>query len=840
MRQDEPEDSTHDYQTETLWQHFFHTPQAGIVVSSNGIITQMNGTAVDMLGGRSTADFVGTCFHTTVIAPEYIERTLEMERRLLRGDRGTMPPLEVRLRRRCGGELDVLISSTSWLEADEMLVESMLVDITALKQRERLLKTISELMTITIEQDPLAETRPTLHHAMKAIHELYAEPHNCGSINFSRLDDDSSGTRGRSILSEIPTLMSYEPLSAASRRWILKNARSIARLDSCSDGVYDIPISAAQPESLFFEPLVIDDELKGGLFWIFDHSALSETIRADVERRRTCALAVLTALKAFLMRRDNLQKTTDLTILHRATLEIGKMNSLQQIADVALEILEKEKGWYPSAIRFRSRAGETLETAAYRGSPPTNAEEARGRMDLFNRIIDRSGKGITGYVIQEGTPVRSLDLPSDPHYIETDPGMRYGIYAPIPIEGKAEGAIGVESGDYPFTESDLRLLSSIGEIVGMRVGSLRLIEMLRERVKWLEILHRINQQIDIEMKPEELYRILIDQAIEATEAESAAFLLYDSTTQLLKKVVARGWMEKVFERPLKPDEGISGRIFSTGKSHFSSLLRDDPLIAPWSRELSPPDSANVGVPVVAKGTVLGVFHIAIKAPVLFSRDIIELAEMFGSYAGIVIGRMQLIEALRNADRQMQKAYDETLEGWARAIGMRDDETFQHTIRVVKIAVAIGRYLDLDPQAIENLRRGALLHDVGKLGIPDTILRKPGPLNDEETAIMQTHTSFGYELLKPIKYLEEALVLPYCHHERWDGTGYPRRLKGEEIPLLARIFAVADVYDAMTSNRPYRPAHMIQEAIEYIRSQRGTHFDPRAVEAFLAISNTIEE
>jgi len=364
--------------------------------------------------------------------------------------------------------------------------------------------------------------------------------------------------------------------------------------------------------------------------------------------------------------------------------------------------------------------------------------------------------------------------------------------------------------------------------------------MLRERVKWLEILHRINQQIDIEMKPEELYRILIDQAIEATEAESAAFLLYDSTTQLLKKVVARGWMEKVFERPLKPDEGISGRIFSTGKSHFSSLLRNDPLIAPWSRELSPPDSANVGVPVIAKGTVLGVFHIAIKAPVLFSRDIIELAEMFGSYAGIVIGRMQLIEALRNADRQMQKAYDETLEGWARAIGMRDDETFQHTIRVVKIAVAIGRYLDLDPQAIENLRRGALLHDVGKLGIPDTILRKPGPLNDEETAIMQTHTSFGYELLKPIKYLEEALVLPYCHHERWDGTGYPRRLKGEEIPLLARIFAVADVFDAMTSDRPYRPAHTIREAIEYIRSQRGKHFDPRAVEAFLAISNTIEE
>ncbi len=246
------------------------------------------------------------------------------------------------------------------------------------------------------------------------------------------------------------------------------------------------------------------------------------------------------------------------------------------------------------------------------------------------------------------------------------------------------------------------------------------------------------------------------------------------------------------------------------------------------------------MPVVAKGTVLGVFHIAIKAPVLFSREIIELVEMFGSYAGIVIGRMQLIEALRNADRQMQKAYDETLEGWARAIGIRDDETFQHTIRVAKIAVTIGKHVNLDPQAIENLRRGALLHDVGKLGIPDTILRKPSTLNDEETAIMRTHASFGYELLKPIKYLEGALVVPYCHHERWDGTGYPRRLKGEKIPLLARIFAVADVYDAMTSDRPYRPAHTAQEALDYIRSQSGMHFDPQSVEAFLVIGDQVEE
>jgi len=799
---------------------------------------------VDMLGGRSSADFVGKHLYT--------EFVLEGEQQL-RDGRPSVPPTEVRAKRLDGGELDVLISATSWVEGENVVVESMLIDITALKQRERLLKAMSGLMTIALRQDILTDIRSTLHRTMEALHELYAERHNCGCINFSRLADgpqeapalsearSSTEARDEFPFFTIPTLMAYEPLSAVSRRWILKRAKEIVELDSGGCTVYAVPLSPGRQGSILFEPLVLNGELRGCVFWIFDRNTLSKTISADAERRKTCALAVLTALKAFLMGHDNLQKNTDLAILHRATLEIGKMNSLQQIADVALKILDKEKGWHPSVIRFRSRAGQTLETVAYRGSPTTSAEENRARMDLFNRMIDRPGKGMTGYVIQEGKPIRSLDLPSDPHYIETEPGTRYGIYAPIPIEGVVEGAIGVESSDYRFTESDLQLLSSIGELVGMGVRSLRLIEMLRERVKWLEILHQINEQVGIEMKPEELYPLLVEQAIEATDAESAALLIYDSTEHVLKKAVARGWMETFFDQPLKADEGISGRIFSTGKSHLSPIARDDPLLIPRNRTLVPPDCANIGVPIVAaKGRVLGVFHIAIKAPVLFTREFVELVEMFGLYAGIVIGRMQLIEALRSADRQMRKAYDETLEGWARAIGIRDNETFQHTVRVAQIAIAIARRFNLDTQTIENLRRGALLHDVGKLGIPDTILRKPGPLDSEEQAIMRQHALLGYKLLKPIKYLEGALVVPYYHHERWDGTGYPRKLKGEEIPLLARIFAVADVYDAMTSDRPYRPALTAQEAIEYIRSQSGKHFDPQSVEAFLAIGDQLEE
>jgi PAS domain S-box-containing protein/putative nucleotidyltransferase with HDIG domain len=839
MNQDKPENSKYISQTGNLWQHIFNTQQAGIVVSINGIIQQMNSTAVKMLCGQSSSDFIGKRFHETLISSEYIECTLERERQL-RGGQPTVPPIEIRVRHLNGGESDALISATSWFKENDIIVESMLIDITPLKQRERLLEAISGLMAITMQENFFTDAKPVLHHALNAMHKLYAEHHNCGYVGFSLHENGFLEANGGMPSPGAPLLISYEPLSGMARQWILDRGRMIAQCEPRKDTLYTIPIAPGQWGSILLAPLVLDNEPKGYFFWIFAAGFLPEKIEADAERRNTFVLAALTTVKIFLTGRDNARKSTDLAILHRATLEIGKMNSLQQIADVALEILEKEKGWHPSVIRFRSRAGEMLETAAYRGSPTMSPEENRTRMDFLNKAIDRPGKGMIGFVIEQGKPIRSLDLPSDTHYIETAPGIKYGIYAPIVIEGNIEGAIGVESKDYSFTESDLRLLSSTGEIVGMTVRSLRLIEMLRERVKWLEILHQINQQIGIEAKPEELYQILVNKAIEATGAESAALLIYNPAKDVLQKTVARGWLEKVFDQPLRPDESISGKIFSTGQLHLSPLVGEDPWIIPRNRKLVPSDRANIGVPVVAEGTVLGVFHIAMKAPAPFSREFVDIVEMFGSYAGIVIGRMQLIEALRNADRQMQTAYDETLEGWARAIGLRDDDTLRHTMRVVKIAVAIGKHLNLDSQSIENLRRGALLHDVGKIGIPDTILRKPGPLNDEETAIMQTHTSFGYELLRPIKYLEGAIAVPNCHHERWDGTGYPRRLRGEKIPLLARIFAVADVYDAMTSDRPYRPAHRSQEAIDYVRSQSGRHFDPHTVEAFLAIIDRIEE
>ena len=190
--------------------------------------------------------------------------------------------------------------------------------------------------------------------------------------------------------------------------------------------------------------------------------------------------------------------------------------------------------------------------------------------------------------------------------------------------------------------------------------------------------------------------------------------------------------------------------------------------------------------------------------------------------------------LEEAHRQLLYAYDETIQGWSRAMDLRDQETEGHSQRVTDLTIQLAQAFQIPQEELLHIRRGALLHDMGKLGIPDSILLKPGKLNEEEWAFMRRHPQLAYEMLNPIEYLRPALDIPYCHHEKWDGTGYPRGLKGEEIPLPARLFAVVDVWDALTSDRPYRPAWEREKVLDYIREQSGKHFDPEAVKRFLEI------
>lgn len=212
----------------------------------------------------------------------------------------------------------------------------------------------------------------------------------------------------------------------------------------------------------------------------------------------------------------------------------------------------------------------------------------------------------------------------------------------------------------------------------------------------------------------------------------------------------------------------------------------------------------------------------------------RLLELLADQAAVAIDNAEMFEELRRANLKLSLAYEATIEGWSTALELRDRDTEGHTLRVTELTLKLAERLNVDPALMPHIRRGGILHDIGKIAIPDSILLKPGALSEAECKLMQEHPRLAYEMLLPIEFLAPALNIPYCHHERWDGSGYPRGLKGEEIPLEARIFAVADVWDALISNRPYRRAWSRAEALAYIREQAGRQFEPRVVQAFLEL------
>jgi len=233
-----------------------------------------------------------------------------------------------------------------------------------------------------------------------------------------------------------------------------------------------------------------------------------------------------------------------------------------------------------------------------------------------------------------------------------------------------------------------------------------------------------------------------------------------------------------------------------------------------------------------KESALGVFIIGTTSKTRqFTNNEIDLNYILSFQVSLAVANAQLYKKAQDAIIDLTEAYDATLEGWSRVLDMRDHVTDEHTHRVADLTVALATRMGIPKSELGHIRRGALLHDIGKMGIPDAILQKPDALSETEWAVMHTHPEKAYQILSQIGYLAPAMDIPYCHHEKWDGTGYPRKLKDDEIPLAAQLFAVVDVFDALTSDRPYRKAWSKEKALMYIQEQSGKHFFPDAAIAF---------
>lgn len=361
-------------------------------------------------------------------------------------------------------------------------------------------------------------------------------------------------------------------------------------------------------------------------------------------------------------------------------------------------------------------------------------------------------------------------------------------------------------------------------------------ENIQRQLQRLNALRVVDSAISSHLSLNVTLNILLGHVISQLGAHAADILLFDTTTQMLNYGAGTGFrLPAIDSLSLHLGEGCAGEAALHRRTVFI------PDRAALDREGGFPELlagegfvAYYGTPLVAKGQVKGVLEVYHRFPFSPDSEWMNFFETLAGQAAIAIDNAEMFEGLQRANQELMLAYDRTLEGWVRALDLRDRETQGHTQRVTDLTMHLARAMGTDEISMVQLRRGALLHDIGKIGIPDAILHKPGPLNDEEWLLMRKHPEYARDLLSPIDYLHQALLIPYCHHEWWDGSGYPQGLKGEQIPLSARIFAVVDVWDALRSDRPYRRAWDKERVLEYIKSLSGTHFDPDVVESFMRL------
>lgn len=408
----------------------------------------------------------------------------------------------------------------------------------------------------------------------------------------------------------------------------------------------------------------------------------------------------------------------------------------------------------------------------------------------------------------------------------------------IPLLG-AHGPMGVLNlqsySPNAYASIDLDTLTTLCAQASIAIENASLYEHARRRLSYIESLREIDRTISGSLDLRLLLDALLRETLSQLEVDAAAVLLFNETN-VLAYSAGRGFNTRLIEQSrVHLGQGLAG-LAALQRQH----LRVDDLGAAAGQFKRAEMAQREGfvaynvAPLLAKGEVQGVLEVYHRRPMELTEEWLWMFETLAGQAAVAVENMGLFDGLKSAKRELEYAYDRTLEGWVRALDLRDMETADHTRRVTDLTMRLATRLNIPVAELPHIWRGALLHDIGKLGISDSILRKPGPLTEDEWVEMRKHPTLGRDWLNEIDYLRKAIPIPWCHHERWDGSGYPHGLRGEEIPLAARIFAVVDVYDALTSARPYRKAWTSKKTLAYLRKESGKLFDPEVVAAFLAM------
>ncbi len=386
----------------------------------------------------------------------------------------------------------------------------------------------------------------------------------------------------------------------------------------------------------------------------------------------------------------------------------------------------------------------------------------------------------------------------------------------------------------PFSEEDVEIAMQYANRAAIAITNAQLFERTTSQIEKLEILRRIDATITISTDLDDALKAILSEVKNGLKVDVASVFLYQEDDKTLNFAQSVGYKTKGHPKTkVNIGQGYVGTVAKSEAPLFIPVvdLSDDGYRYPFNMKKEGIVS-YYGFPLVSKGKMQGVLQILSRTKLEPDADWIDFAQTLARQMAIAVDNLTLFTDLERTNVDLREAYDATIEGWAHALEIRDKETEGHSRRVESLTVEVAKKFGFGSEELVHIRRGVLLHDIGKMGVPDQILHKPGPLDENEWVIMKQHPVFAYDMLKSIDYLVPSLIIPHYHHERWNGSGYPDGLKGEKIPLEARIFAVVDAWDALTSDRPYRKAWTQEETREYLRQQAGKEFDPQVIKVFL--------
>lgn len=577
--------------------------------------------------------------------------------------------------------------------------------------------------------------------------------------------------------------------------------------------------------------------------------ALVRSLRSAIERQ-----SILRTLD---------ERTREIELLYEAGQALSRTLDLDQLYETFLNILKKLmpcdhlfiSSYEPASQMiycvFAMTENIILDPSKF---PPVHLEpEGKGSQ---SKVI-RSGKSLlcedwqamtrtieTRYYIGDDGSVFTPDqIP------EEEDITRSGIIVPIIFQDQVVGAIQILSIKLNgYTENDLRIAEALAAQIAVAANNAILYNRARfelderrraeadikQQVERLMAISEIERTIGSSAEINENFPVLINQLRTCLHVDAVLILLVDPVQNDLVYTISSG-----FNQPGMENMRIKIGIDRAGSAYLeekriSLVSLESPEVnftqkVYWQAEGF---QSFYSTPLIAKGSLQGVVEAFTRSPFDADFQWLEFFETLARQLSLAISEFSLFKNLQQSNLDLQQAYDATIQGWSNALDLRDKETEGHSIRVTDLTYRVAQQLGFSEEDLLHIRRGALLHDIGKMGVPDQILLKPGPLTDEEWVQMRKHPTYGYQLLLPIDYLKKSLEIPRSHHEKWDGTGYPEGLQGEEIPLAARIFSVVDVYDALGSDRPYRKPWPKEKIIAHIQSLSGSAFEPRIVDAFI--------